>query len=82
MIIKIKILGTDCAKCKQLELLTKQVVSELKLDYTLEKISDIVDIVSYGILSPPALVINEQVKISGRIPSTQELKKILTNLGD
>lgn len=80
MSINIKILGTGCQKCRQLEALTEKIAQELELDYNLEKVSDISSIVSYGILNPPALVINEQIKASGRIPSSDELKQILINM--
>jgi len=73
--ITIKILGSGCANCEKLEALAKQAVQELKLEATTLKVKKINDILDYGIARTPGLVINEQVKSSGRIPSLDEIKK-------
>jgi small redox-active disulfide protein 2 len=73
--MNIKILGTGCAKCKSLEKLTIEVVNEYKIDAEITKVEDIVQIMKYGVMSTPALVINEKVMISGRVPSKEEIKK-------
>lgn len=73
----IKVLGSGCAKCNQLEEATRSAVAELGIDATVEKVSDLNDIVGYGIMTTPALVVDEQVKLAGRVPSMDEIKKIL-----
>ena len=76
--MKIKVLGTGCARCKSLESSTKQAAEELGLNATIEKVEDIQKIMEYGIMSTPGLVINEKVVLSGQVPKIDELKKILT----
>lgn len=76
--MEIKILGSGCPKCKKLEKITKEVVNELGIDANITKVEDIMQIVNYGIISTPALVINEKVVIKGRIPSKNEIKILLT----
>lgn len=75
--MKIQILGTGCPKCKKLFELTDKVAKDLKLNYELFKITDMNEIVSFGVMLTPALAIDGVVKISGRVPSFDELKKIL-----
>ncbi|NQT76875.1 MAG: TM0996/MTH895 family glutaredoxin-like protein [Bacteroidetes bacterium] len=78
MPVNIKILGTGCPKCNSLEKLTRKVLSETGIDAEIEKVEDIMEIMNYGIMKTPALVINGEVKISGRLPSDKELKELLT----
>jgi len=73
----IKVLGTGCANCKQLERLAKMAVEELNLDAEVQKEEDIVKIMAYGILRTPGLVIDEKVVLSGRLPSKDEVKEII-----
>ena len=73
----IKILGTGCSNCKRLEENTKKAVSELGLDATIEKVTEIKDIMKYGIMKTPGLVVDEKVKVSGRVPTAEEIKKYL-----
>lgn len=73
----IKVLGTGCANCKKLEKNTVKAVSELGIDATVEKVEDIKDIMAYGVMKTPALVVDEKVKIMGRVPSSDEIKKFL-----
>ena len=75
--MEIKILGTGCAKCKTLEKVTKEVVEQNKLDATISKVEDIMEIMKYNVMSTPALVVNESVEVKGRIPSADEIKQIL-----
>jgi small redox-active disulfide protein 2 len=75
--MEIKILGTGCAKCKTLEKLTREVVSQNRFDATITKIEDITEIMKYHIMSTPALVVNEKVEIKGRVPSASEIKEVL-----
>jgi small redox-active disulfide protein 2 len=71
----IKILGTGCPKCKNLEKITNEVVNENNFEAEISKVEDIIEIMKYGVLSTPGLVINEKVAISGRVPSKDEIKK-------
>ncbi len=77
MKINLKILGTGCAKCKSLEKVTKEVVAENNIDAEVQKVEDIVEIMAYGIMTTPALVINEKVAFSGRVPSKSEIKSFI-----
>lgn len=76
--MNIKILGMGCSNCKKLEANVKQAIKELKAEASIEKITDMEKIMSYGVLGTPALVINEEVKIYGRVPEIKEIKEILT----
>ena len=73
----IKVLGTGCASCKNLENATRELVAELNMDASVIKEEDIMNIMAYGVLRTPGLVINDKVVISGRVPSRSELKGIL-----
>lgn len=70
----IKILGTGCAKCNRLEQLTREAVAELGITAEFEHIKEMNAIMAYPIMTTPALVIDAQVKVSGRIPSKDELR--------
>lgn len=76
--MEIKILGTGCPKCKTLEKLTREVVEQNGIEATIIKVEDIMEIMKYGIMSTPALVVNEKVEIKGRVPSAVEIKQVLT----
>ena len=76
--VKIKVLGTGCARCKTLEKLTTKAVEELELDASVEKVDDIQKIMEYAVMRTPALVINEKVVMSGQVPKIAELKDLLT----
>jgi len=76
--MNIKILGTGCSKCKTLEKLTRDAVAEMGLSADIEKVEDIIKIMNYGVMSTPALVVDEKIILSGRVPSSNELKEILT----
>jgi len=76
-IMEIKVLGTGCANCKNLEKATINVLAELNIDANVEKVEDIQKIMSYGIMRTPGLVINGNVVLSGRVPSVKELKEII-----
>ncbi|GAU78622.1 thioredoxin family protein [Fusibacter sp. 3D3] len=73
----IKILGSGCAKCKQLEANAQQAVKELGIEATIEKVKEIENIMEYGVMKTPALVVDEQVKVMGRVPSAEDIKKYL-----
>ncbi len=76
---KLQILGIGCPKCKKLAEATEEAAKTLGLDYKLENVTDITAIMSFGVMMTPALAVDGQVRVSGRIPSTEELRKILTN---
>ncbi len=73
----IKVLGAGCPKCNQLESLVKKTADELNGDYTYEKVSDITEILEYGVMTTPALVVDGVVKATGRIPAIDELKELI-----
>ncbi len=75
--LNIKILGGGCANCKRLEMLTREVVNELGIEAEFIKVTDHNEIMQYPILSTPALVVDEQVLSSGRIPSKPEITEWL-----
>jgi len=77
MKVYIKILGTGCTKCRTLEKITAEVVKENGFDADLQKIGDIVQIMDYHVISTPALVINEKVAFSGRVPSKAEIRTFI-----
>jgi small redox-active disulfide protein 2 len=76
--MKIEILGTGCAKCHKLEEMVKLAVQETGIDANIGHVKDMRRIMAYGILTTPALVIDGQVKTSGKIPSLEEIKKIIS----
>ena len=71
--MKIEILGTGCPKCKKLAELTEEVVNELGVSAEVIKVTDINKIIDYGVMVTPALVIDGNVKVAGKIPSKQEI---------
>lgn len=73
----IKILGSGCTTCKQLESVVRGVVAELGIEAAVEKVEDIQQIMSYNVLSTPVLVVDETVRCSGRIPSREEIEGYL-----
>jgi small redox-active disulfide protein 2 len=77
--MEIKVLGTGCPKCKALEKLTREAVAELGVDANIEKVEDIVKIMSYGIMHTPALVVDGKVVLSGRLPNITEIKNLIEN---
>lgn len=79
--MKIKILGPGCPNCQKMEANTKQALEELKLEAEIKKISDISEIMSYGIMSVPALVVDKKVLVAGMVPNVEQIKELLTNLG-
>jgi len=69
----IKILGTGCAKCKQTEAIIKEAIAKEGISAEVIKVEDIQQIMAYNILSTPAVVVDEVVKIKGKVPSAQEI---------
>ncbi|MBI9064105.1 MAG: TM0996/MTH895 family glutaredoxin-like protein [Marinilabiliaceae bacterium] len=73
----IKVLGTGCTKCKNLENLTREIVTQNGIDATVTKVEDIMEIMQFGVMTTPALVIDGQVVVKGKVPSAEEMKKLL-----
>lgn len=76
--MEIKILGTGCPNCKTLDRLTREVVNMNGINANVTKVEDIMEIMKYNILSLPALVVNENVEIKGRVPSSEEIRQVLS----
>lgn len=74
---KIQILGTGCPKCEKLAELTKESADSLGIEYELEKVKDINKIIAMGVMITPALVVDGEVKISGKVPAVNEIKSYL-----
>jgi small redox-active disulfide protein 2 len=75
--MNIKILGTGCPKCRELERVTRQAVEELSIQAEISKVEDIMDIMKYNILRTPGLVLDEKIVLSGRVPTINEVKNLL-----
>ncbi len=73
----IKVLGTGCAKCNQLEANTKEALKQLQMDDTVDHVTDLSQIVSYGVMSTPALVIDGKVVSYGKVPKVEEVVDML-----
>ena len=73
----IKVLGSGCANCKKLEANVREAVKQLGIEATIEKVEDFKDIMAYGVMRTPALVVDDQVKVMGRVPSIEGIKKYL-----
>lgn len=74
----IKVLGPGCRNCKNLERVTREAVAMLGIDAQIEKVEDYPTIVGYGVMSTPALVIDEAVVVSGRVPGLGEVRELIT----
>lgn len=75
--MKLLVLGTGCARCVKLQELTTQAAREIGLVCEIKKISDLKTIMLFGVMTTPALVVNNAVKVAGKVPSLEELKGIL-----
>lgn len=78
--IKIQVLGTGCPKCTKLAELADAAARELGVDYELVKVTDINEIMAFGVMMTPALAVDGQVKVTGKVPSAEELKGIMGSL--
>jgi len=76
--MEIKVLGTGCPKCKALEKATKDAIAKTGVNATITKVEDIVEIMKFNIMTTPALVIDGKVVMKGRVPSVDEISKLLT----
>jgi small redox-active disulfide protein 2 len=73
----IKVLGSGCANCHKLEGLATKAAAQLGLDADIVKVTDIADIMAFGVMSTPALVVDEELKVAGRVPSYDDVVMIL-----
>jgi small redox-active disulfide protein 2 len=73
----IKVLGPGCTNCKNLERATREALADLGLEATIEKVEDYPTIAGYGVMSTPALVIDERVVVSGRVPTAAQIRDLL-----
>lgn len=78
--MNIKILGPGCANCVNLERVTREAVATLGIDATVEKVTDYATIVGYGVMRTPALVVDEKVVMSGRVPTAHQVGALLAPL--
>jgi small redox-active disulfide protein 2 len=75
--MKIQILGTGCAKCNNLADAAIQAANQLGLEYEVEKVTDMMRFADFGVMITPALAVDGEVRVSGRVPSVDELKTML-----
>ncbi|WP_418942944.1 thioredoxin family protein [Phocaeicola plebeius] len=75
--MEIKVLGPGCAKCKTTYNVIEKVIKENNLDVKLTKVDDIMEMVSYNIMTTPAVVVDEVVKMKGQVPTENDVKKLL-----
>jgi small redox-active disulfide protein 2 len=75
---KIQILGTGCPKCKKLAENAETAAKNLGIEYEIEKVTDINEIMKFGVMVTPALAVDGQVKLAGKVPSVEEVKNLLT----
>lgn len=73
----IKVLGSGCANCHKLEALAKEAAARLGIDAEVVKVTEYPEIMAYGVMSTPALVVDEQLKLAGRVPSLDEVVQVL-----
>ena len=74
---KIQILGAGCPKCKNLASNAEEAAKDLGIEYDLEKVTDVNDIIKFGIMMTPGLVIDGEVKVTGKVPSVKDIKEML-----
>ena len=74
----IQVLGTGCPKCRKLAELADEAARELKIEYELEKVTDLNEILGFGVMVTPALAVDGEVKIAGKLPKIQDIKKMLS----
>jgi small redox-active disulfide protein 2 len=80
--VHIKILGSGCANCAALEARTREALADLNLTAEISKVTDYGDIAGYGVLRTPALVVDEQVLLAGRVPSRDAVAGLLAPLAE
>ncbi len=75
--MKLQILGTGCPKCRKLAENAEAAAKELGLDYEIEKVTDVREIMKFGVMMTPALVVDGEVKVAGKVPGVAEIKRML-----
>lgn len=75
---KMQVLGTGCPKCKKLAENAEAAIQDTGIDCVVEKVTDINEIMKFGVMLTPALAIDGQVKVVGKVPSPDEIKKLLS----
>ena len=75
--MKIQILGTGCPKCRKLGQVADEAAADLGLDYELVKVTDLNEITRFGVMMTPALAVDGEVKVAGKVPSVEEIKQML-----
>lgn len=75
---KLHVLGTGCAKCEQLLEVTTRASREIALDCEIDKVTDFMRFADFGVMITPALVVDGEVKVSGRVPPLEEMKSLLS----
>ena len=75
--MEIKVLGPGCAKCSKTEKLVQEVIKETGIDATVEKVSDMMQIASYGVFGTPSVIVDGDVKCTGKVPKKDDIKKWL-----
>jgi small redox-active disulfide protein 2 len=76
----VKVLGSGCANCTNLEKATRAALTDLGVQATIEKVTDYPEILGYGVMSTPALVVDEKVVLAGRVPTAAQLRELLAPL--
>jgi small redox-active disulfide protein 2 len=75
---KVKVLGPGCAKCVELDKRAREAAKAAGGDVEVEKVTDLKEIMSFGVMMTPALVVDGQVKVVGKVPSVEEIKKMIS----
>lgn len=75
--MEIKVLGPGCSKCKKTEQLVQEVIKETGVEATVEKVSDMMQIASYGVFGTPSVIVDGEVKCTGKVPKKDDIKKWL-----
>ncbi|MCP5108901.1 MAG: thioredoxin family protein [bacterium] len=75
---KIQVLGTGCAKCKKLAEVAEKAAVEMNIEYELEKVTELNDIMNFGVMVTPALVVDGDVKVAGKVPKIDAVKEMLS----
>ncbi|MBI2843164.1 MAG: TM0996/MTH895 family glutaredoxin-like protein [Armatimonadetes bacterium] len=75
---KLQILGTGCSKCEKLAEATEEAARNLGIDYEIEKVSEVQKIIEFGVMTTPALAVDGEVKVTGKVPSVEEIEKMIS----
>jgi len=75
----LQVLGTGCPKCKTMSVLTQEAAESLGMEYKLVKVTDINEIMKFGVMMTPALAVDGEVKVAGKVPSVEDIKKLISD---